>query len=293
MANIRASRIDGDYEEYKEMFISELRCLGIYKLKNGKNWDDETLTAQEMYYLIEPEVESVINKDKCWKGLCYAVFGVATVSMLGVAAVGVYKLIKSIIQMFISGVKAAFQGQAYDSTPRHKSKPVGVVLQNDEDKLRKLRRNIRVIRIVDIEDESIMCSMYCLTFESKFIIVNRHFIDSWRRKRSSGMNVNIEIELVTSTGDTLRMEKVAINEAMIKDIKNDQGTSCDLCLVYLSNANINGAGKISQFIPTRNEFVQMLRGKDIESTIIGNEKQDDIDVVTKMRYELVTQMVMT
>jgi len=55
---------------------------------------------------------------------------------------------------------------------------------------------------------------------------------------------------------------------MIKDIKNDQGTSCDLCLVYLSNANINGAGKISQFIPTRNEFVQMLRGKDIESTII-------------------------
>jgi len=130
-------------------------------------------------------------------------------------------LIKSIIQMFLSGVKAAFQGQAYDNTPRHKSKPVGVVLQNDEDKLRKLRRNIRVIRIVDIEDESIMCSMYCLTFESKFIIVNRHFIDSWRRKRSSGMNVNIELELINSIGDTLRMEKVAINEAMIKDIKND------------------------------------------------------------------------
>jgi len=288
MANIRASRIDGDYAEYKEMFISELKCLGIYKLKNEKNWENETLTAQEMYYLLEPDVESVINKEKCWKGLCYAVFGIATVSMLGVAAVGVYKLIKSIIQMFISGVKAAFQGQAYDNTPRHKSKPVGVVLQNDEDKLRKLRRNIRVIRIVDIEDESIMCSMYCLTFESKFIIVNRHFVDSWRRKRSSGMNVNIEIELITSVGDTLRMEKVAINESMIKDIKNDQGTSCDLCLVYLSNANINGAGKISQFIPTRNEFIQMMKGKDIEAAILGNEKQDDIDVITKMRYELLT-----
>jgi len=69
------------------------------------------------------------------------------------------------------------------------------------------------------------------------------------------------------------MEKVAINEAMIKDIKNDQGTSCDLCLVYLSNANINGAGKIRQFIPTRNEFVQMMKGKDIEATIIGNENK--------------------
>jgi len=287
MSDIRLSRLDGSFEENKDMFISDLKCLGVYKLKTTKTWDDESLTAQDMYYLLEPEIERLVNTDKCWKGLCYTIFGVATVGALGATAYGVFTIIKGIINIFLSTVKAVFQGQAYDNTPRHKSKPVGVVLQNDEDKLRKLRRNLRVIRIVDIEDESIMCSMYGLTFESKFIIVNKHFIDSWRRKKSSGMNVNVEIELITSTGDTLRMEKVSLNESMIKDIKNDQGTSCDLCLVYLSNANINGAGKISQFIPTRSEFVQMMKGKDIEATIVGNEKQDDIDVVTKMRYELV------
>jgi hypothetical protein len=273
MELIKQSHQDGDYESLKSTFKGDFELLKVKKKKTIKKWDDDTITPEEMHYLVNPDVSNA-----AWYGFCFAIG-----AGLGLAGFAAYKCIKLLVNTFVSSIKSTFQGQAYDTNLRSKVKPNTVILQNDEDKLRKLRRNIRVIRIIDSEFDDKLCSMYCLAFESKFVLVPRHFIDSYRKKRAAQQNVYVEIELISSDGNTLRMEKVSINESVIRNVGGD---ACDLCLVYLANANINGAGRLSQFVPTRQEFNAM-KNKDLEATIIGNVVDDDIPVVTTLRTETV------
>lgn len=255
---------DNHIEVMKAWFKSSGIQKGVsFDLNDAKAWKNVRAmparrAAEWVYAAIDPP-----KRTPRWRGIVKWVLGsVLGLGATAIAAWGGYHLIKYVYKLLTSTVKGVLQNYVYDGSAPIKKKVRGNgVLQGFDEKSSRIIKNMRELRLVDIDEDVPLGRLHALMLQSKFILYPKHFYDAYLRWKSKGCNVIVQIRELDGT-----WRKILLEKSLTRNVLSDRcvvgfHTMLDLNVTYLAGSNINGCRDVMHFIPTMTEFSQNLCGQ--------------------------------